>query len=218
MNKAHKVVDRQLTLNSKETWSVNVSLRRPINPKEYFSYEAADFSGEWVRLLPELEWDYPLTGSADAAGVWACDRDWATEPSVWSCSPGGPAASARGTSGPWLSGNKNTCQTERYWSGPWHGIKGFVIPTKSFVKLGTTKILCYNNKMFSTINKTFGCCSKIFGCSNKKFICCPLFCCRNKTIFFRGGTTRWADKREWHVFYPRFPGNQERLTTKPEIQ
>jgi len=42
--------------------------------------------------------------------------------------------------------------------------KGFVIPTKSFVKIGVTKIFCYDNKMFSSINKTFG--------SNKKFICC----------------------------------------------
>jgi len=65
-----------------------------------------------------------------------------------------------------------------------HGIKGFVIQTKSFVKTGITKTFCYSNKMFSSINKTFGCCSKIFGCSNKKFICCPSFCCRNKTIFF----------------------------------
>jgi len=53
-----------------------------------------------------------------------------------------------------------------------HGKKGFVIPTKSFVKIGIAKIFCYNNKMFGSINKTFGCCSKIFGCSNK-------------TIFFR---------------------------------
>jgi len=50
-----------------------------------------------------------------------------------------------------------------------HGIKGFVIPTKSYVKIGITKIFCYN-KMFSSINKTFGCCSIIFGCSNKKDI------------------------------------------------
>ena len=41
--------------------------------------------------------------------------------------------------------------------------KGFVIPTKSFVKIEITKIFCYNNKMFSYITKTFGCCSKIFG-------------------------------------------------------
>jgi len=51
-----------------------------------------------------------------------------------------------------------------------HGIKGFVIPTNSFVKIGITKIFCYNNKMFGSINKTFGSCGKIFGCSNKKKI------------------------------------------------
>jgi len=26
-----------------------------------------------------------------------------------------------------------------------HGIKGFVIPTKSFVEIGITKKICYNN-------------------------------------------------------------------------
>jgi len=35
----------------------------------------------------------------------------------------------------------------------YHGKKGFVIPTKSFVKIGITKIFCYN-KMFSSINKS----------------------------------------------------------------
>jgi len=54
-----------------------------------------------------------------------------------------------------------------------HGKKGFVIPTKSFVKKGITKIFCYHNKMFGSINKTFGCCGRIFGCSNKNYICCP---------------------------------------------
>jgi len=49
-----------------------------------------------------------------------------------------------------------------------HGIEGFVIPTKSFVEIGTAKIFFHNNKMFGSINKTFGCCSKIFGCSKKK--------------------------------------------------
>jgi len=53
-----------------------------------------------------------------------------------------------------------------------HGKKGFVIPRKSLVKMGITKIFCYN-KMFGFINKTFGCCGKIFGCSHKNFICCP---------------------------------------------
>ena len=70
-------------------------------------------------------------------------------------------------------------------TGTEHGIEGFVIPTKSFVKIRIPKIFCHN-KMFSSINKTFGCCSKIFGCSNKKkYFSCPQFCCRNKTIFFR---------------------------------
>jgi len=46
--------------------------------------------------------------------------------------------------------------------------------------------------MFSSINKKFGCCSKMFGCSNKKIICCPWFCCRNKTIFdLRALTSAW---------------------------
>ena len=54
-----------------------------------------------------------------------------------------------------------------------HGERGFVILTKSFVKIGITKTFCHNNKMFRSVNKTFGCCSKIFGCSNKNFICCP---------------------------------------------
>jgi len=54
-----------------------------------------------------------------------------------------------------------------------HGIKSFVLPTKSFVKIGITEIFCCSDKTFSFINITFGCSSKIFGCSNKKFICCP---------------------------------------------
>jgi len=70
-----------------------------------------------------------------------------------------------------------------------HGKIGFVIPTKSFVKIGITKISCYINKMFGSINKkfgsinkTFGCCGKIFGCSNKEFIC-PNFVAGTKPFF-----------------------------------
>ena len=33
--------------------------------------------------------------------------------------------------------------------------KCFVIPTKSFVKIGIAKVFCYN-KMFTSINKLFG--------------------------------------------------------------
>jgi len=63
------------------------------------------------------------------------------------------------------------------------GIKGFVIPTKSFVKIGITKIFCYDNKMFSPINKTFGCCSKIFGCRNKEVFVVPNFVAITKPFF-----------------------------------
>jgi len=73
-------------------------------------------------------------------------------------------------------------------------VKGFVILTKSFVKIWITKTFCYN-KIYSSVNKTFGCCSKIFGCSNKKFVCCPYFFCRNKTFFFREPT-----RISWGVF------------------
>ena len=59
--------------------------------------------------------------------------------------------------------------------------KGFVIPTKSFVKIGITKIFCYN--MFSSINKTFGCCSKIFGWSNKNSFVVPNFVTVTKPFF-----------------------------------
>jgi len=66
---------------------------------------------------------------------------------------------------------RTLCQT--LFQSATHGINGFVIPTNLFVKIGTMKIFCYNNKMFSSINKTFGFCRKNFGCSNKKIICCP---------------------------------------------
>jgi len=61
-------------------------------------------------------------------------------------------------------------------------MKGFVISTKSFVEIGTTKILCYNNKMFSSINKTFGCCSKIFGAATKNLLV-PNFVAVTKPFF-----------------------------------
>jgi len=63
-----------------------------------------------------------------------------------------------------------------------HGIERFVIPTKSFVKIGITKIVCHNNKMFSSINKTFRCRSKIFGCSKKKIVV-PNFVAVTKPFF-----------------------------------
>jgi len=54
-----------------------------------------------------------------------------------------------------------------------HGIKGFVTPTKSFVKIGIAKIFCYNNKIFSSINKTLVAAAKLLVAATKKNICWP---------------------------------------------
>jgi len=56
-----------------------------------------------------------------------------------------------------------------------HGIKGFVIPTKSFVKIGITKIFCYNNRMFSSINRTFVAAAKFLVEPTKKIFVVPNF-------------------------------------------
>ena len=45
--------------------------------------------------------------------------------------------------------------------------KGFVMPTKSFVKIGITKIFCYNIKQFGSINKMFRSINKTFRSINK---------------------------------------------------
>ena len=73
--------------------------------------------------------------------------------------------------------------TFRRWGTSTYGIKGFVIATKSFVKIGITKIFCYNNKMFSSIDKAFRCCSKIFGCRNKKLFVVPNIIAVTKPFF-----------------------------------
>jgi len=64
-----------------------------------------------------------------------------------------------------------------------HGIKGFVVPTKSIVKIGIAKIFCHNNTMFSSINKMFGCGSKIFGYSDKILFVVPNFVAVTKPFF-----------------------------------
>jgi len=67
-----------------------------------------------------------------------------------------------------------------------HGKEGFVIPTKSFVKIGITKIFCYIYKMFGSINKTFGCCGKIWVAATKNLFVVPNFAGVTKPFFFRG--------------------------------
>jgi len=64
-----------------------------------------------------------------------------------------------------------------------HGRKGFVIPTKSFVKIGITKIFCYNNERFSSINNTFGCCSKVLVEATKNSFAVPNFVAVTKPFF-----------------------------------
>jgi len=64
-----------------------------------------------------------------------------------------------------------------------HGIKGFVTPTKSFVKIGITKIFCYNNKMFSSIDKTFGCSAKFSVEATKNLFVVPNFVAVTKPFF-----------------------------------
>ena len=64
-----------------------------------------------------------------------------------------------------------------------HGKKSFVIPTKSFVKIGITKIFYYNNKMFSSINKTLGCCGKILVAATKILFVVPNFVAVTKPFF-----------------------------------
>ena len=78
--------------------------------------------------------------------------------------------------------------------------KGFVIPTKSFVKIGITKISCYNNKMFGSISKTFGCCGKIFGCSNKNLFVVPNFVAVTKPFFsvLRPRSFLVSAAEKWH--------------------
>jgi len=63
------------------------------------------------------------------------------------------------------------------------GKKGFVILTKSFVKIGITKTFCHNNKMLSSVNKTFGCCSKFFFAATKILSVVPNFVAVTKPYF-----------------------------------
>ena len=67
------------------------------------------------------------------------------------------------------------------WS--FHGKKGFVILTKSFVKIGITKTFCYNNKMFSSINKTLVAAVKFLVAATKILSVVPNFVAVTKPFF-----------------------------------
>jgi len=60
--------------------------------------------------------------------------------------------------------------------------KGFVISTKSFVKI-EIKIFCDNNKMFGSINKTFGAAAKFLVAATKILFVVPYFVAVTKPFF-----------------------------------
>jgi len=64
-----------------------------------------------------------------------------------------------------------------------HGIKGFVIPTKSFVKIGIAKKNCYNNKMFISINKSLVAAAKFLVAATKNSFVVPYFVAVTKAFF-----------------------------------
>jgi len=67
-----------------------------------------------------------------------------------------------------------------------HRIKGFVIPTKSFDKIGMAKIFCYNNKMFSSISaKRLVAAAKFLIAATKKIFVVPNFVALTKPFFPR---------------------------------
>jgi len=66
-----------------------------------------------------------------------------------------------------------------------HGIKGFVTPTKSFVKIGITKIFCYNNKMRLVLStKHLVAAAKFLVAATKNLIVVPNFVAVTKPFFF----------------------------------
>ena len=55
------------------------------------------------------------------------------------------------------------------------GKKGFVILTKSFVKIGTTKTFCYSNKMLSSVNESLAAAAKFLVTATKILSVVPNF-------------------------------------------
>jgi len=62
-------------------------------------------------------------------------------------------------------------------------VKGFVIPTKSFVKIGIAKIFCYYNKIFSSVNKTLVAAAKFLVAATKILFVVPNFIALTKPFF-----------------------------------
>jgi len=66
-----------------------------------------------------------------------------------------------------------------------HAKKDFFIPAKSFVKIGITKIFCYNNKMFISINNSLVAAAKFLVEATKNSFVVPNFFAVTKPFFFR---------------------------------
>ena len=67
-----------------------------------------------------------------------------------------------------------------------HGKKGFVIPTKSFVKIGITKIFCYSNKCLVLSTKRLVAAANFLVAATKILFVVPNFVAITKPFFFRG--------------------------------
>jgi len=64
-----------------------------------------------------------------------------------------------------------------------HGIKGFVMPTKSFVKIGITKIFCYKTKCLVLSTKRLVAAAKFLVAATKKILVVPNFVAITKPFF-----------------------------------
>jgi len=66
-----------------------------------------------------------------------------------------------------------------------HGIKDFVIPTKSLVKIWIAKIFCYNNKILALSTKRLVAAAKFLVAATKNIFVVPDFVAVTKPFFSR---------------------------------
>jgi len=75
-----------------------------------------------------------------------------------------------------------------------HGIKGFVIPSKSFFKIGITKIFCYNKKCLVLSTKRLVAAAKFLAAATKNLFAVPSFVAvknKKKIHFFSVQVVCW---------------------------
>ena len=88
-----------------------------------------------------------------------------------------------------------------------HGKKSFVIPTKSCVKIGITKIFYYNNKMIDPSTKRWVAAAKFLVAATKILFVVPNFVAGTKPFFsvcepLHGAITRLCFYRAYFVIFP----------------